>query len=282
MRPAVTVREVRPPARLPDALRQSSSAKAQRFALPGDGKDLDYAWVVLKIELHSHSNDDPHDLIPHSTFQLIDRAAELGYDALAITLHDRQLPVAPFAQYATERGVTLIPGIERTIDGKHVLLLNFSRASEGVQSFHDLSRLKGREAGLVIAPHPFFPTSSCLRGHMDVYHELFDAVEYNGMFTETVNFNRAAERWAREHGKPLVGNGDVHRLEQMGPTYSLVDAEADAGAICEAIREGRVRVKARPHSLFTAARIMGDLFAADLRRDLLRRQPSPDPAQVHQ
>ncbi len=46
---------------------------------------------MLKVELHSHTSDDPHDRIPYSAEQLIDRAAALGYDALAITLHDKQL-----------------------------------------------------------------------------------------------------------------------------------------------------------------------------------------------
>jgi predicted metal-dependent phosphoesterase TrpH len=219
---------------------------------------------VLKVELHSHSADDPLDRIPHSTTQLIDRAAALGYDALAITLHDRQLDVRPFARYAAERGVTLVPGIERTIEGKHVLLLNFRRGAEDVQDFEDLARLRQREPGLVIAPHPFFPHPTCLRGLMDRHADLFDAVEYNAMFTRALNFNERAVRWAREHGKPVVGNGDVHRLRQMGTTYSLVDAAPDADAICAAIHAGRVQFSAEPISAAAAAGLIADLFASDL------------------
>ena len=66
---------------------------------------------------------------------------------------------------------------------------------------------------------------SALRGALTRHAHLFDAVEWNGMFTRTVNFNVFAERWAQRHGKPIVGNGDVHRLEQLGTTYSLVDAD---------------------------------------------------------
>jgi predicted metal-dependent phosphoesterase TrpH len=217
---------------------------------------------VLKVELHAHTSDDPVDEIPHSTPQLIDRAAELGYHAVAITLHDRQLDVRPFASYAAERGITLIPGIERTIEGRHVLLLNYSRAAESIGSFEALARLRERERGLVIAPHPFFPAFSALRGALTRYAHLFDAVEWNGMFTRTMNFNAPAERWARRRGKPIVGNGDVHRLEQLGKTYSLVDADPNPAAICEAIAAGRVRVVATPHSTFTAARLMADLVAS--------------------
>ena len=219
---------------------------------------------MLKVDLHTHTADDPADLIPYQTHELIDRAAELGFDCLAITLHDRQLDIERFRAYAAVRRVVLIAGIERTIEGRHVLLLNYSRAAESIGSFQALARLRERERGLVIAPHPFFPAFSALRGALTRHAHLFDAVEWNGMFTRTMNFNAPAERWALRHGKPLVGNGDVHRLEQLGKTYSLVDADPNPAAICEAIAAGRVRVVATPHSTFTAVRLMVDLVASTL------------------
>ena len=217
---------------------------------------------MLKVDLHTHTADDPADLIPYQTHELIDRAAELGFDCLAITLHDRQLDIERFRAYAAVRRVVLIAGIERTIEGRHVLLLNYSRAAETIGSFEALASLRRRERGLVVAPHPFFPALSALRGALTRHAHLFDAVEWNGMFTRTMNFNAPAERWARRHGKPMVGNGDVHRLEQLGKTYSLVDAEPNPAAICEAIAAGRVRVVTTPHSTFTAARLMADLVVS--------------------
>ena len=59
---------------------------------------------MLKVELHTHTGDDPVDAIPHSTVDLIDRAALLGYDAVAITLHEKQLDLRPVAAHAAERG----------------------------------------------------------------------------------------------------------------------------------------------------------------------------------
>jgi predicted metal-dependent phosphoesterase TrpH len=217
---------------------------------------------MLKVELHSHSADDPCDRIPYSTHELIDRAAALHYDALAITLHDRQLDVRPLVPYAAERGVVLIPGIERTIEGRHVLLLNFASGAEDVQTFADLRRLRRQRSGLVVAPHPYFPAGASLRGRAAEHAELFDAVEWNAMFTSTLNFNRLAERFARRYGKPMVGNGDVHRLEQLGSTYSLVDAERHPDSICDAIAAGRVRVVTEPLPWRTAAGVMASLFAA--------------------
>lgn len=216
--------------------------------------------MALKVELHSHTSDDPIDRIPHSAQELIDRAAALGYGALAITLHDRQLDPGLFSAYAAERGVVLIRGIEKSLKGRHVLLINFSGGAEDVRTFDDLARLKRRSpSGLVVAPHPFFPASSCLRGLMDAHAELFDAVEYNAMYAAGVNFNRRAVSWAREHERPLVGNCDVHRLHQLGTTYSLVEAERDPDAICAAIRAGRVRIETRPLPWPTAIRTFAEL-----------------------
>ena len=217
---------------------------------------------MIKVELHSHTADDPLDRIPYTTRDLIDRAAELGYGALAVTLHDRQLDVRPLETYAMERGIVLIPGIERTVEGRHVLLLNFERGAEQVETFEDLRQLKQQGSGLVVAPHPFFPAGMSLLGCMNRYPDLFDAVECNAMYTSSLNFNRLAEGWAKRHGKPMVGNGDVHRIEQLGTTYSLVDAAPNASAICGAIAAGRVTVVSQPISWPAAVRIMGSLYKA--------------------
>jgi predicted metal-dependent phosphoesterase TrpH len=215
---------------------------------------------MLKVELHSHTADDPIDRIPHTSEELIDRAAELGYGAIAITLHERQLEIGGLRAYAADRGLVLIRGIEQSIEGRHVLLLNFSGAAEKVRTFAELAVLRQRERGLVVAPHPFFPAPSCVRNLLERHQELFDAVEYNAMFTASLNFNLAAERWAAAHGKPMVGNADVHRLRQLGTTYSLVDAAPDADAICAAISAGRVRVQAAPLAWTVAARTVAELF----------------------
>ncbi len=230
---------------------------------------------MLKAELHSHTGDDPLDPIPYDTPALIDRAAALGYRVLAVTLHDRQLDLRPFDEYARARGVVLIPGIERTLRGKHVLLLNFPEAAEDVDSFDDVRRLKARANGVVIAPHPFFPTSTCLGAELDRHADLFDAVEFNAFYTRTANFNKAACRWAAAHGKPVVGNGDVHRLSQLGATFSLIDAAPSREAVCDAIRAGRVIVRSRPLSHIEAATYLASLVAADVAKRLFVR---PQPA----
>ena len=233
---------------------------------------------MLKVELHTHTADDPVDRIPHTTLELIDHAVSLGYDALAVTLHERQLNLDRITGYAADRGLVLIPGVERTVEGRHVLLLNFATGADQVRTFGDLARLKAEQPGLVVAPHPFFPGSMCLGRDLERHAHLFDAVECNAMYARGVDFNRRAQRWARRHQKPLVGNCDVHRLWQLGPTYSLVDAPRDAGAICAAIAAGRVRVESRPMSWIDVARVLAIMVRSEAGPRLLRDRLDGKPA----
>lgn len=216
---------------------------------------------MLKVELHAHTSADPHDYIPHSTTDLIDRASELKYNALAITLHDSRFDPDGVNEYARERGITLIPGIEKTIQQKHVLLLNFDRDSEKVETFEQLAHLRRiQPSGLVIAAHPFYPARCCLGQMLERHADLFDAVELNAFYTSALNhFNRSAIRWALGAGKPIVANGDIHRLRQLGRTFTLVDAPPHADAICEAIRAGRVQVETRPLTSVEAAAYLASL-----------------------
>ena len=232
---------------------------------------------LLKSEFHTHTADDPQDYIPHTTADLIRRAAELEYRALAITLHDRWFDARTVESFAQRAGVTVISGIERTIERKHVLLLNFGREVERVQSFQDLAEARrSNPGGVVIAPHPFYPVGHCLGSVLDRYAELFDVIEFNAFYTaRTTRFNAAAVEWAGRHHKPVVANADVHRLWQLGRTYSLVEAASRPEAICAALRAGDVEIRTAPLSLFEAGRHAIDLGAHELWRkaiDGLRRR----------
>jgi predicted metal-dependent phosphoesterase TrpH len=168
--------------------------------------------------------------------------------------------------------------VERTIEHKHVLLLNFDAAAERVHSFDELAQLRRTQpAGLVIAPHPYYPARCCLGNLLERHADLFDAVELNAFYTSQVDrFNRSAVNWARRVGKPIVANADVHRLKQLGTTYSLVDAAPEPNAICAAIRAGRVEIQTRPLSVVEAVTHLAGLALGDLTRSIRASAPGRD------
>lgn len=216
---------------------------------------------LLKTELHAHSAADPLDYIPHSTTELLDRAIELEYQVLAITLHDRYLDVRDLSEGAKRRGLVLIGGIERTIAGAHVLLLNFGEAAGRVQSFDDLEDLRlANPAGVVIAPHPYYPAGSSLGRLLDRHARLFDAVELNAFYTTWMTrFNARAVAFAKSHNKTIVANGDIHRLWQLGRSYSLVESAPHPDGVCAAIRAGDVEIRSTALSTRMAVRLAFDL-----------------------
>ncbi len=124
---------------------------------------------VLRFDFHLHTLDDPVDHhVFHTVFELIDKAAGLGYGALAITLHNTQFESSRASEYAAERGIMLLPGTERDIEGCHVLLINYPRqVTEAIHTFDDLRKARSNERlardGLAIAAHPFFPGGVSLK-----------------------------------------------------------------------------------------------------------------------
>jgi predicted metal-dependent phosphoesterase TrpH len=214
------------------------------------------------------------DVINHGAHQLIDRAAELGFDALALTLHDYDLRDPGLRAYARDRGIVLVPGVERTVAGRHVLLINFPERTDHVRTFEDLAALRKHSNGLVIAPHPYFPDTSCLRWRLDRYADLFDAVEWSYFWTRGLNFNLRAARFAAAHGKPIVASSDLHDLRQLGRTYSLVFADPNPDAICDAIRAGRLAIHTTAVPKRELASVLGGMFRRGNKAPVATDSPS--------
>ena len=207
---------------------------------------MKHRW--LKAELHSHCNLDPADyrFINYSPEVLVAEAARLGYEVLAITCHNLDIWSRELAEYAGSLGITLIPGMEVTVEKRyHTLVYNFRTGSENLDRFDKIRGL-ATEDTLVIAPHPFFPARTCLRGQLARNLDVYDAVESSGFYLSWADFNGPAVRLARKHGKPVVGNGDVHCLWQLGKTFTWIYSLPDIQSILTAVKRGQVRIETQP------------------------------------
>lgn len=209
----------------------------------------------LKADLHLHTNEGPEEFVPWTPEELIDRAATAGFQVLSFTDHDMVTYSPGLARYARDRGILLIPGLEATVEGRHVLLYNFRCPPERLRNFSAIRSLR-RPDNLVVAPHPFFPGPTSLRRRLSENLDLFDAIEYSHFYTEWINWNRKGMLVAQRNGLPLLGGSDAHLPRQLGTTYSLISSEPQVERVLDAIRTGRVRVVSRPlqpHALFAIA-----------------------------
>jgi hypothetical protein len=210
--------------------------------------------VGLRADLHIHTRE-AEPFIAYDARAVITRAAREGYRALSISNHDTLTFDDELAAYARDLGIVLIPGVEVTIEGRHVLVYNADVAVDKITTFAGLRRYRTPE-WLVVAPHPFFPAAYCLREKLWQEIELFDAIEFSHFYTPRVDFNRAAVKLARALGLPLIGTSDSHLDEQFGTTFSLIDAAPTVEGVLSAIKGGHVSVVSRPLSLTRCATIV--------------------------
>jgi hypothetical protein len=202
----------------------------------------------LKADFHLHTGDDPLDYVAHTSEEMIDHAASLGFEVMAITNHDFMSHTDRLADYAASRAIVLIPGVEATIEGRHVLLYDVDYWAAPPKTFEDLYRLKrANPQMIVVAPHPFFPSQFCLQGKLYDHLELFDGIEYSHFYTRKMNFNKRAVGLARWSRRFLVGTSDSHFLWQMGGTFTYLEArEKSLPAVLDALRAGRTVVSTDP------------------------------------
>ena len=233
----------------------------------------------LRADLHIHTNE-AEPFIAYNARDVIARAAREGYRVLSITNHDTLTFSGELAAYARDHGIVLIPGVEATVEGRHVLVYNADVAVDKLQTFADLRRYRTPE-WLVVAPHPFFPASYCLRERLWQEIELFDAIEFSHFYTPRLDFNRAAVKLARAVGLPLVGTSDSHFDEQFGTTFSLIEAEPSVESLLSAIRKGRLSIVSRPLSLVRCLSIVArHALATGRERARARPRPSPPPETI--
>jgi hypothetical protein len=172
--------------------------------------------------------------------------------------------------YAEKMDIVLFSGVERSINHKHLLLINFSDVSS-LSSYDAILRAK-KDNNLVIAPHPFFPGMQSLGKEMYYQSALFDAIEYCHFYSPQLNFNREAVRYAKQYGLPLIAGSDAHVLEQFGRCYSLVKSEKNRDAIIKAIKKGHIQVVAPPLRLSQMIRIYLKILSnkPNLKRSFIR------------
>jgi predicted metal-dependent phosphoesterase TrpH len=209
--------------------------------------------MQVKANLHLHTGDDPKDSISYSPFEAIDKAAELGIDVLAFTCHEKFTHKKECEDYARDKGIFLISGIETRIEGKDTIILNCDEKIEQIKTFKDLEKYKNlRPHIFVLAPHPFVPHSdkASLGAKWIENIDLYDAVELSVFSNKILNFNKKMRKLAEKYKQPIIATGDTHFLKDMDRGYAIIETkEKTPQAIFEAIRQKNFKNHSRPMGL---------------------------------
>ena len=211
---------------------------------------------MLKADLHIHTKGDPVDTqIQYTTQDLINLAAKQKFDVLGITWHNKLFETNQLRSYARKKGITLLQGVELTVNNQHTLVYNITKEEAAkVKTLDDLYQFKDHV--LVGAPHPFFVLPSCLGNNVFNHPKLFDFIEHSHFYTKRINFNKKAIFAAQQLQIPLVGNSDVHHLSMFGKDFTHIDAAPTTDAILDVLKKkavGRnkkkVEVETQPYKI---------------------------------
>ncbi|MBI2634502.1 hypothetical protein HYW82_02425 [Candidatus Peregrinibacteria bacterium] len=201
---------------------------------------------MLKCQFHTHVLGDPVDRIKYTANQLIDHAAMLHFDVLAITCHRKIIFTKELKEYAEKKGILLITGIEFEIGKKHVLGINIDEGIYEVDSFEKLRAYRANHPDcLIIAPHPFFP-GPCLKKDLLNNIDLFDAIEISWAYTKTIDFNKKAIKLATKYNKPLIATADCHILNYLNIGYCLIDSARETDSVIKAIKQNKIQNNSHP------------------------------------
>ena len=201
--------------------------------------------TVLSVELHVHSSlsydgRDPVDLI-------LEQAAAVGLDALAITDHDEIAASLEMVEKAPSYGLIGIPGIEVSSKAGHVLGLGVEEAVAPGLSYEETLEAIRERGGVAVVPHPFQESRHGVMARI-TREQLAeaDAIEVYNSRLITGRANRQAERFARSRGIPMTAGSDAHISEMVGQAVTRVGAsDPSADAILEAIRRGDTSIEGK-------------------------------------
>lgn len=210
--------------------------------------------MELKTNLHFHTKEDSkHSVIKYSLKEGVDKASDLNFDVLALTLHGSFIWNNKWKEYAKQKGILLIPGIEAKIKGKEVLVLNCDKNIEKVKTFKELRRYKAKNPNIfIIAPHPYFYGFSPLKKKFEENIDIFDAIEHSWFYTKLFNRNKRGARIAKKYNLPLIATSDTHFFNFLNTDYAVIDAEEKSiESIFRAIRKNEFKNKTRPKKIFS-------------------------------
>jgi error-prone DNA polymerase len=198
-------------------------------------------------ELHCHSNFSFLDGASHPE-ELVEEAARLGLEAIAITDHNGMYGVVRFAEAARELGVKTVFGAELSLgltasqngtadpEGEHLLVL--ARDPEGYRRLSRVisdAQIAGREKG------------------KPVYDLDAVAAAAGGHWLVLTGCRKAAVRAALEREGPVAAAAQLHRLTELFGAGNVVVELTANGLPHDTERNDALATLARAHGLGTVA-----------------------------
>jgi hypothetical protein len=189
---------------------------------------------ALRVDLHVHTCWSPDARTTPS--DLVERAAEVGLDRVAVTDHG-EIEGALRAQALDRRRI--IVGEEIRCRGRTEIIGLFlsERVPDGLPLEEAVERVRD-QGGAVYAPHPWAYLVAPAR-HARRSIASADIVEIFNSRAFWGRWNRQAEASARRHDRAAAASTDAHFPHELGRAWTEVPAFEGPSGLGEALRAGR-------------------------------------------
>jgi predicted metal-dependent phosphoesterase TrpH len=175
----------------------------------------------MKCDLHCHTFFSYDSLA--SPKEIVDAALKNGIDCLAITDHGEIEGAIEAIEYAKEKPILIIPGIEIKSREGEILALNIKeKIPDKLSTIETIEKIK-KLGGMVIIPHPF--SLFCkFKGDLEKLKGKIDAIE---VLNASVfgSGNKRAIDFAKKHNLPFTVGSDAHFPNFVGKVYLEIEGK---------------------------------------------------------
>lgn len=191
------------------------------------------------IDPHIHSVYSKDSRMTPS--EIIQKAREIGLDAVAIADHDSiKGSLEGVKEAKGVEDIVLIPAIEISSLKGHVIALGVQEEiKSGLSPEETIDKIR-EQGGISIIPHPFV---SYREGLCDYVKDLdMDAIEtLNSRYVFGYS-NWRAKKLAEEKRIPQIGASDAHFLGAIGSCITELEANFSVDSVLKGILSGKTRV----------------------------------------
>ena len=206
------------------------------------------------IELHCHTTESDGDMTPT---QLVDRALERGYEAIALTDHNTISGVETVVEYGASRGLVVVKGIEWTTFWGHIVVTGGGSKLDWrtitPDNIDDCLAYAQEVGDMVAHPHRLgWPLCSCCHNDFKINDwQNIDAIEVWSHFNPHRDkaSGQAIAQWqsllCQGYRISALYGYDWHEPDLTPPIYAhtyLGCRELNPKSIVKAVKEGRTYV----------------------------------------